>query len=338
MKKSVLFAALAPLALGLGLSTAQAAQAPAGGGGGGGQAAMASWNMPTPKRFNRVIELWQQNQPVYYSTITAGAGYEEGVRMAATKADYITYEMEHGAFDIPKLREFMKGLVDAGPTRTGHRLPPVIVTLPILGDSPEGMRANVWVAQQVLAAGVQGILLCQAENVEAVRIFVEAVRYPFHKGTDPKATHRGSGSQGYASQVWGMSQNEYFRRADLWPLNPEGEIIIGLKLENPKAIANSEALTKIPGIAFVEWGPGDQGFYLLGMPQEGAGDRANAPPMAAARARALAAAKAANVKFLNSCGTNDVINQLKEGVMICTGGDSPAADIGRKFTNRTTPW
>jgi hypothetical protein len=36
--------------------------------------------------------------------------------------------------------------------------------------------------------------------------------------------------------------------------------------------------------------------------------------------------------------TVTVINQLKEGVMICTGGDSPAADIGRKFSNRTDPW
>jgi len=25
-------------------------------------------------------------------------------------------------------------------------------------------------------------------------------------------------------------------------------------------------------------------------------------------------------------------------VMICTGGDSPAADIGRKFSNRTDPF
>jgi hypothetical protein len=29
---------------------------------------------------------------------------------------------------------------------------------------------------------------------------------------------------------------------------------------------------------------------------------------------------------------------IKDGTMICTGGDSPAADVGRKFSNRTDPF
>jgi hypothetical protein len=62
------------------------------------------------------------------------------------------------------------------------------------------------------------------------------------------------------------------------------------------------------------------------------------PTMAAVRRRVLNASKAAGVKFLNSCNEKNVIEQLKDGVMICTGGDSPAADIGRKFTNRTDPF
>ena len=53
---------------------------------------------------------------------TSGGGYEEGKKMAATRADYINYEMEHGALDIKELREFMRGLVDGGPTRSGHGL------------------------------------------------------------------------------------------------------------------------------------------------------------------------------------------------------------------------
>jgi 4-hydroxy-2-oxoheptanedioate aldolase len=71
--------------------------------------------------------MWVKNQPVYYSQISGG-GYDDGKKMAATKADYITYEMEHGPLDFKELREFMRGLVDAGPTRTGHKTPAVIVT------------------------------------------------------------------------------------------------------------------------------------------------------------------------------------------------------------------
>ena len=147
-----------------------------------------------PKRINRAIELLEAGQPIYY---TGGrGGYEEGKKMSATKADYINYEMEHGAFDIKELRDFMRGLVDAGPTRTGHRTPAVIVTLPILGKDLAAMKANTWVVQQVLASGVHGILLCHAESPEAIREFVEASRYPFaEKVTGLGQGYRGSGSQ-----------------------------------------------------------------------------------------------------------------------------------------------
>jgi hypothetical protein len=60
--------------------------------------------------------------------------------------------------------------------------------------------------------------------------------------------------------------------------------------------------------------------------------------MAAVRRRVLNATKAAGVRFLNACNENTVIDQLKDGVMICTGGDTSAADKGRAFTKRTDPW
>ena len=52
----------------------------------------------TGKRVNRVIDMWLKGQPVYYAQ-TSGGGYEQGKQMAATRADYITYEMEHGPLD-----------------------------------------------------------------------------------------------------------------------------------------------------------------------------------------------------------------------------------------------
>jgi 4-hydroxy-2-oxoheptanedioate aldolase len=193
--------------------------------------------------------------------------------------------------------------------------------------------------QQTLAAGVHGILLCQVESPEAARVLVEASRYPFA----PQAqglNHgmRGSGSQDFASQIWGLTTSEYLRRADVWPLNKEGEIMLGVKLENPRSVIRAEQITRVPGVAFAEWGPGDQAFYLIGRPSDQGGENLSHPAMAAARARVLAATKAANIKFLNSCDENTVIDQIKDGAIICTGGDTPAADKGRAFTRRTTLW
>ncbi len=291
----------------------------------------------TGKRVNRVIDMWLKNQPVYYAQISGG-GYEEGRKMAATKADYITYEMEHGPLDFKELREFMRGLVEAGPTRTGHKTPAVIVTLPISGTT-DALRANAWMIQQTLATGVHGILLCNAESPEAARLMIEAARYPFAPRVDGLAQGtRGNGSQGYASTVWGVTAQEYMRIADPWPLNPDGELLFGLKIENPRADVNVEASVRVPGIAFAEWGPGDHGFYIMGRPGTYQGGGEAAPEMATVRRRVLNATKAAGVKFLNACNEKNVIEQIKDGTMICTGGDSPAADVGRKFTNRTDPF
>jgi 4-hydroxy-2-oxoheptanedioate aldolase len=137
---------------------------------------------------------------------------------------------------------------------------------------------------------------------------------------------RGSGSQGFAAQIWGVPANEYLRKADPWPLNKEGELLLGVKIEDSYALANAEKTTKVPGIAFAEWGPGDMGFWLLGPPQP---DQVNHPDMRAARARVLKATKDAKIFFLNSCNDKDVVDMIKEGVMICTGG----YQVGRKFTN-----
>jgi 4-hydroxy-2-oxoheptanedioate aldolase len=291
----------------------------------------------TGKRVNRVIDMWLKNQPVYYSQISGG-GYEQGRELAATKADYITYEMEHGPLDFRELREFMRGLVDAGPTRTGHKTPAVIVTLPIAGTT-DALRANAWMVQQALAAGVHGVLLCNAESPEAARLMIEAARYPFAPRVDGLAQGtRGNGSQAYASRMWGVAADEYMRIADPWPLNPDGELLFGLKIENPRADANVETSVRVPGIAFAEWGPGDHGFYLMGRPGTYTGGGETAPKMAAVRRRVLDATRAAGIRFLNACTESTVIDQLKDGVMICTGGDTPAADKGRAFTKRTDPW
>src|SRR5687767_9750475 len=93
---------------------------------------------PKPKRINRAIEMLEQGQPIYYTS--GRGGYEEGKKLAQTQSDYINYEMEHGSFDMTELRQFMRGLADGGPTKTGHRTPAVIVTLPVLGIDEPSMR------------------------------------------------------------------------------------------------------------------------------------------------------------------------------------------------------
>src|ERR1700748_2660672 len=63
-----------------------------------------------PRRFNKVIELWEDNQPAYYTTVRPTRGvdsYELGKGMCKTWADMINYDMEHELFDLRELRDFM---------------------------------------------------------------------------------------------------------------------------------------------------------------------------------------------------------------------------------------
>lgn len=291
-------------------------------------------------RVNKAVELLEQRQPVYFEFVEAAAAgeYDGGRGLAQTWADYIAYDMEHSPFDVQGLMQFMRGLADGGPTRSGHRTPAVIVTLPMDGTDNYAVRANGWMIKQVLATGVHGLLLCHAETPEAVRAFVEAARYAFTSsvGSDLGAGRRGHGGQTRAAEVWGIPVDEYFARADPWPLNPRGELLLGIKVENTRALASVERTTRVPGIAFAEWGPGDMGMSM-GYPDQH--DEPYPAEMQAARSRITAACKAAGLAFLEQVTVENVASRLDEGVMIACGPQArEAAKIGRKHTGRTLPW
>src|SRR6195256_3894635 len=284
---------------------------------------------PTPKRINRAIELLAQNQPIYYTGSHEGTegNYEQGVKDAQTYADYISYDMEHAPFDVKGLADYMRGLAKGGPTKSGHKTPAVIVNVPVNGTDEATVRANAWMFQQVLATGVHGILLCHADAPGAVRAFVEAVRFPAFGG------RRGVHGNPTAARIWGISADEYGEKADAWPLNPKGELLLGLKLEDKYALENADANSKVPGVAFAEWGPGDMAFSL------GVKNGPGPLPalMQAARSKVFAATKASKIFFLNTMNADNVVDMIKEGVMIGPASQQ-AAEIGRKYTKRTMPW
>src|SRR5690242_7065478 len=295
---------------------------------------------PKAKRINRAIELLEQGQPIYYTGSHSGTegSYDQGVKDAQTYADYISYDMEHAPFDVKGLSEYMRGLVAGGPTKSGHRTPAVIVNVPVNGIDEASVRANAWMFNQVLATGVHGVLLTHADSPGAVRAFVEAIRLPIHKqGVDKGVNEgrRGVHGAATAAKIWGISEQEYLDKADAWPLNPNGELLLGLKLEDKYALANAEENLKVPGIAFAEWGPGDMA-QSLGV--RGTGNVAETDPkMIAARAKVLAACKANHIFFLNSMNPKNIVDQLKEGVMVGPA-NKEATEIGRKYTKRQMPW
>jgi len=290
----------------------------------------------TPKRVNKCIELFNQGQPVYY--IGAYGGYGEGVKLAKTWADYIVYNMEHKPLDFSKLHDFMKGLVDNGPTPSGHRTPTVIAVLPLVGIDSTTVKSGGWMVEQALAQGVHGVELVRARTPGAVKKFIQASRYPIHKQKIEILGEglRGWGSHKFAAWVWGVSEMEYLKKADAWPLNPNGELLFGAKIEDRKALYNAAQTLKVPGLAFAEHGPRDMGFSYGHL--EGRADPPVPSEVNAAGEKVLALCKKNGLFFLDNVLPDNVNKKIDWGVMIGAGSNKEAAIVGRKYTKRKMPW
>jgi len=315
-------------------------------------------------RINRTIELLAQDQAIYYvgnhtgHVLTAAQGTED----VGTWADYINLGMEHGAFDMTGLAEYLRGLVAAGPTRSGHRAPTVIVEAPVNGTDAANVRFNAWQFRQILGRGAHGVLLCQAETPGAVRAFVESCRYPHHAaGIDPSLPTpmarmrgetgqrrdaddgprkllgtgtRGRGSEATAAAIWGVSPAEYMELCDPWPLNPKGELLLGVKLESPEGIAQCEAILATPGLGFAELGPGDLSLALgyREMPRD-----KYPPEMQEARERVLAACRKNGIAFLETGTPDNITTKIDQGVRVIAGHREETAQVGRAHQRRKMP-
>jgi 4-hydroxy-2-oxoheptanedioate aldolase len=296
-----------------------------------------------PKRINKAIELLESGQPVYYGY--GRGGYDEGKAAAGTWADILMYDMEGAALDFAQLREFMRGLVDGGPTKSGHRTPAVIVTLPLYGLDEQTVTANHWMIQQALAAGVHGLHICHARDAGAERAFVRAARYEIHRqavGDGLEEGIRAFGAHAFASEIWGVSSKAYYGVADVWPLNPRGEIMIGVKIEDAPGRENTESIVRVPGLSFAEWGPRDTSYaagYLDVAFDYGRKPGLVQPPeLVAAAERVIRASKTVGLHILDNAQADDIIAQIDAGMTIIAGGIAEVAETGRKHTSRKMPW
>ena len=147
---------------------------------------------------------------------------------------------------------------------------------------------------------------------------------------------RGSGGQGLAAEMWGISASEYIKKADPWPLNPDGELLLGFKPEDRAALEVIDQTMAVPGIGMVEWGPADMSMSY-GVPRDPNG---NYPQMVTdARNRILEVAKREGVVF-SAVGTNgsNIIDRIDREQILFHFANEEAARVGRRHTGRVMPY
>jgi 4-hydroxy-2-oxoheptanedioate aldolase len=133
--------------------------------------------------------------------------------------------------------------------------------------------------------------------------------------------------------VWGLERDDYLRRADPWPLNPDGELLLGVKIESAAAIPHIEEILSVPGLGFAEMGPGDLslslGYFRPPTPFP--------PEMEAVRTRVRAACLAHGLAFLESATPEDICAKIDAGARVIAGHREDTAQVGRAHTRRTLP-
>lgn len=215
-------------------------------------------------RLNGVIRAFEQGKVAFSSFVNADV--ESALAVSTAQYDGIVFEMEHNPWDIRGLRDSLQYMLNRRQIASGGLVPAVT---PIVRIPPNGDEKNQFLAKQALDLGAYGIVWPHISSVDQAYNAVAACRYPRLKSAaryEP-AGLRGDGPTA-AVRYWGISQQEYYSRADVWPLDPKGELLVILMIEDTQGIANlPDILKKVPGIGVILIGEGDLS-QELGYPRQ----------------------------------------------------------------------
>src|ERR1700716_3633071 len=205
--------------------------------------------MPDIPRLNPAIRALESGKPAFVTFSPPEIGAAQAI--AAAPYDGVVFEMEHNPYDIRTLRDCMQYMLDRSQIVKSGSLTPAVA--PMVRIPPNGGELNQFIAKQVLDIGVYGIVWPHVSTVEEARNAVTACRYPRPRSAPyfEPAGQRGD-APARAARYWGLSQQEYYTRADVWPLNPQGEILVAIMCEEVRAIKNlPKMLEEVPGIGVV---------------------------------------------------------------------------------------
>jgi len=257
-----------------------------------------------PVHLNPVIAKLAKGE-AFVGVNTGDLSLENARTLARAPIDYVYVDMEHTPLDIAGLHMFNIGMIDrAAAAKKGSVAPNVALFARFPPEADEG----AWVVKQALDIGLHGVIFNGVDTRDQALAAVKSMRYPQLRGSKifEPAGIRGS-APGLATWIWGLSTDDYERHADLWPLNPEGDLLAIAMIESTEGMKNLDAILSTPGIGAVFIGNANDLRHSMGVP-------ATAPEVEAARQTILAGCKRHNV----ACGITvasgaEMVKRLNEG-------------------------
>jgi 4-hydroxy-2-oxoheptanedioate aldolase len=207
-------------------------------------------------RLNAVIRALTTGSRVAFTSFIQPE-VEQAVAFAQSDNDGVVFEMEHNPWDIRALREAMQFMVMRQQIAAAGSIASKVT--PIVRIPAGGSEMNLWFAKQALDLGAYGIVWPRISTPEQAYNAVSACRYPRLPTADlyePQGL-RGDAPMA-AARYWGLSQQAYYKKADVWPLAPDGELLTILMIEDVSAFDNLEAILRdVPGVGTILIGEGD---------------------------------------------------------------------------------
>ena len=307
-----------------------------------GVTALGALAIAQPKgRLNPMIDLLEQKKPVFGlyapSAPRGGRGRATAPAPVTTPADLAKEALAYEPYDI-LFSGAMERNFDAGyasfaqfvgelaksPARLKH---PLVTKIPGIADDPAKAIDNI---SRQLNLGVSTIVFVDVESADEVRQGLAAMRFKAQGGTRPDRV-------GTAPAYWGLTEQEYRAKADLWPVNPNGELVNWSIVESKAGLANIREIAAVKGVGVLFPGAGTLRGVFTTVNQDGERifDEAG---WEGAIQQVLAACKEFNIACGYPATEKDIELRMKQGfsVFIINWGEAGfrTVEIGRKAGGR----
>ena len=301
-----------------------------------------------PKKLHRnpIIALLEQNKPVFgvYAPSNGGRRGEAATPRSAIDlakdglayrdADFLFNGSAEGNIDraMPAIADFVKAMDEVnGESKTPFfgLTRPLVLKIPKIDPDRAKAVANI---SRELNAGAAGAMFVETESADEVHAGLAAMRFEGRGGggTRPDAV-------GTAPAHWGVSEFEYRRAADVWPLNPDGELINWTIVESKEGLAHVREIAAVKGIG-VLW-PGAGTLRGVFSTTNAAGDRVvDTAAWENAIQQVLAACKEFDVPCGFPASAGDIELRMRQGfsVFVMSWGEAgfKAVSTGRAAGGR----
>jgi 4-hydroxy-2-oxoheptanedioate aldolase len=262
---------------------------------------------------NPVVEALAQGRHVF-GVSTSDLSLDNAIALAGNpNLDYVYIDMEHNPLRFQEMKEFLAfitagdkaGMIKRG---NGQVRPAVFARFP-----PYGREQTLWMVKHALDIGLNGIIINNIETKEQAENIVRTMRPSQRRDSkipSPPGV-RGTVVCGF----WAAGGAECRRHADLWPLNPEGDLIFWPMIETMEGVRNADAIAQVPGVGGFYLGASNDLSADLGVP-------VTHPDVDAAMAKIMSVCQARNIPCGGTVSAANAAQFMKQGYKIINFGSA----------------